>query len=273
MNKNNLPIGVFDSGMGGLTVLRALKATLKRESFVYLGDTARLPYGTKSPDTVQQYALQMTRVLVERQIKALVIACNTATTAALPHLQAMLPDMPVIGVVSPGAAAVVAATKNHRVAVLATETTIASQAYQRLISAQLPQATISARACSVLVALAEEGMIDNAVAHETLKHYLAGLYEEDTLLLGCTHFPVFKTVLKTLLPDGVTIVDSAEATAKALHDVLVKADLLTTNGSTSTVNYLVTDSIKRFQTVGEIFLGEPLNVERIELVDACKLTK
>lgn len=269
MNKNNLPIGVFDSGMGGLTVLRALKTTLAKESFVYLGDTARLPYGTKSPDTVQQYALQMARVLVERQIKALVIACNTATTAALPHLQAMLPDMPVLGVVSPGASAVVAATKNQRIVVLATETTIASNAYQNLICEKLPQAAISARACSVLVALAEEGMVDNAIATEALKHYLSEFGEEDTLLLGCTHFPVFKPLLKTLLPAGVTIVDSAEATAKTLQEVLAKADLLNTDQTTGSVQYLVTDSIKRFQTVGEIFLGVPLAHHQIELVDAC----
>ncbi|KTD08576.1 glutamate racemase [Legionella jamestowniensis] len=271
MNKNNLPIGVFDSGMGGLTVLRALKTTLPHESFIYLGDTARLPYGTKSPDTVQQYAVQMSRILIERQIKALVIACNTATTAALPHLQTILPDIPVLGVVSPGASAVVAATKNHRIAVLATETTIASNAYQRLIQQQLPKAAISARACSVLVALAEEGMTANAVAREALTYYLSEFGEEDTLLLGCTHFPVFKALLHTLLPPGVTIVDSAEATAKALHKVLIQARLFNDTQSPATIHYLVTDSIKRFQAVGEIFLGEPLPQEHIELVDACAL--
>ncbi|MBA2709445.1 MAG: glutamate racemase [Tatlockia sp.] len=266
MNKNNLPIGVFDSGMGGLTVLRALKTTLPNESFIYLGDTARLPYGTKSPDTIQLYAIQMTRLLVERQIKALVIACNTATTAALPHLQAMLPDIPVIGVVIPGASAVIKATKNQRVIVLATETTIASNAYQQLISESLPQAQISARACSVLVALAEEGMIANAVTIEALKHYLSDFRDEDTLLLGCTHFPVFKSLLVTLLPKEVAIVDSAEATAKTLHEVLTEANLLTTKNE-SKINYLVTDSIRRFQAVGEIFLGQPLHTEEIELVD------
>lgn len=265
---NNLPIGVFDSGMGGLTVLRALKSRLPQESFIYLGDTARLPYGTKSPDTVQQYALQMTRLLVERQIKALVIACNTATTAALPHLQAILPDIPVLGVVSPGASAVVAATRNQRIAVLATETTIASKAYQSLIKECLPQAVISPRACSVLVALAEEGMIANTVAQEALKHYLSDFSEEDTLLLGCTHFPVFKNLLNTLLPPEVTIVDSAEATAMALLQVLKQADLLNTQSQKAVINYLVTDSVKRFQSVGEIFLGEPLQIEQIELVDA-----
>ena len=268
-NNNNLPIGVFDSGMGGLTVLGALKRELPLESFIYLGDTARLPYGTKSPDTVQQYASQMARILVERQIKALVVACNTATTAALPHLQAILPDIPVLGVVVPGASAVVAATRNQRIVVLATETTIASNAYQRLISEQLPEAFISVRACSVLVALAEEGMVSNAVASEALKHYLSDFQNEDTLLLGCTHFPVFKPLLTSLLPASVTIVDSAEATAQALKQVLQERGLQSPPDHDITpTSYLVTDSIPRFQQVGALFLGEALAHEQIELVDA-----
>lgn len=266
-NNNKLPVGVFDSGMGGLTVLKALKIALPQESFIYLGDTARLPYGTKSPATVQQYAVQMARVLVERQIKALVIACNTATTAALSHLQAMLPQLPVLGVVIPGANAVVAATKNQRIGVLATETTIASNAYQGLIHQQLPKAAIRLRSCSVLVSLAEEGMIANEVAKGALRHYLADFDEEDTLLLGCTHFPVFKSTLTTLLPAGVTIVDSAEEMAKALYEILATTNLLCQDAS-GQVNYLVTDSIKRFQAVGEIFLGESLHAHDIELIDA-----
>ncbi len=205
MNQSQLAIGVFDSGMGGLTVLSALRTRLPAESFVYLGDTARLPYGTKSPETVKQYAVQMARILVDRQIKALVIACNTATTAALPHLQKMLPDIPVLGVVAPGAAAVVAATRNQHIAVLATETTIASNAYHDLIVKELPQATISNRACSVLVALAEAGMVDNNVAYEALNYYLEGISNEDAVLLGCTHFPVFKNLLATLLPKGLLL--------------------------------------------------------------------
>ncbi|WP_131782344.1 glutamate racemase [Legionella gresilensis] len=268
MNNNNKPIGVFDSGMGGLTVLRALKQKLPNESFIYLGDTARLPYGTKSPDTVQQYALQMAHILVEREIKALVIACNTATTAALSHLQHLLPEIPVIGVVKPGATAVVAATKNQAVAVFATETTIASNAYQRLITEHLPNATISARACSVLVALAEEGMIANGVAREALRHYLSEFQQEDTLLLGCTHFPVFKPLLATMLPETVNIVDSADATASAVYEALAQEQLFSIpEEKTPAVQYLVTDSVGRFQRVGEIFLGEALAADQIELVD------
>lgn len=267
MNKSQLAIGVFDSGMGGLTVLRALKYVLPHESFIYLGDTARLPYGTKSKDTVKQYAVQMARLLVERRIKALVIACNTATTAALPHLQAMLPDIPVLGVVSPGASAAVAATKNQRIAVFATETTIASNAYQRLITEKIPAATISARACSLLVALAEEGMVDNAIARTTLAHYLTELDGEDTLLLGCTHFPVFKPLLTTLLPKHVSVVDSADATAVALKQLLQSKQLLNEKKSQGMIRYLVTDSIQRFQKVGELFLSQALAARDIELVD------
>ncbi|WP_298625727.1 glutamate racemase [uncultured Legionella sp.] len=269
MNSKQLAIGVFDSGMGGLTVLKALRANLPQESFIYLGDTARLPYGTKSPDTVKQYAMQMARILVERRIKALVVACNTATTAALPHLQSMLTDIPVLGVVAPGAAAAVAATKNNRIVVLATETTIASKAYQQLIVKNLPEAVINTRACSVLVALAEEGMVDNLVAREALKHYLDDFSDEDAVLLGCTHFPVFKPLLSRILPEGVAIVDSAQATALSLHELLRHKDLLNDELTRSPkANYLVTDSVNRFQKVGEIFLGEQLFIEDIELVDA-----
>ena len=269
MDKSQLAIGVFDSGMGGLTVLRALRAALPHEAFIYLGDTARLPYGTKSPDTVQQYAVQMARLLVEREVKALVIACNTATTAALPHLQVMLSDIPVLGVVAPGAAAAVAATRNRRIAVMATETTIAANAYQNLISQTLPNVAIHSRACSVLVALAEEGMVDNAIAHAALTHYIRDFVEEDTFLLGCTHFPVFKPLLETLIPPQAKIIDSADATAHALKALLIQRSLLNKKSiGRGDVQYLVTDSVKRFQSVGEIFLGEPLAFADIELVNA-----
>lgn len=268
MTNTTLPIGVFDSGMGGLTVLRALKNQLPQESFIYLGDTARLPYGTKSPETVKQYAVQMTKILMERHIKALVIACNTATTAALPHLQEMFPTIPVIGVVCPGAEATIAATTNQRIMIFATETTIASQVYQKYILEKLPQALIESRPCSLLVALAEEGMTDNAIATEALNHYLSEFSDQDTLLLGCTHFPVFKPLLQRLLPQHVTVVDSAEATAKTLHAILVKTKLLNKRtAACGLLHYLVTDSAARFETIGPLFLGESIPEAAIEVVD------
>ncbi|MCR9192091.1 MAG: glutamate racemase [Gammaproteobacteria bacterium] len=268
MNKQQLSIGVFDSGMGGLTVLRALRRELPTESFIYLGDTARLPYGTKSRDTVKRYAGQMAQLLMQRHIKALVIACNTATTSALEYLQETLPDILVVGVVAPGAAAAVAATRNHHITVLATETTIATDAYQDLIRQRLSDAVIHARACSVLVALAEEGMTGNALAKEALQHYLSELATDDTVLLGCTHFPVFKDTLKQLLPQEVQVVDSADATAAALKQRLLEDNLAHPNvQGQGDVHYLVTDSVKRFQKVGEIFLQDTLQERQIELVD------
>lgn len=267
ITQSQLAVGVFDSGMGGLTVLSALKARLPQENFIYLGDMARLPYGTKSRDTVLQYSVQMARLLIERQIKALVIACNTATTAALSHLQAMLPEIPVLGVVSPGATAAVSATRNQRIAVLATETTIAAETYQKLITEKLPEVVIHARACSLLVALAEEGMMDNEIAKATLSHYLTGLSHEDTLLLGCTHFPVFKPLLTRLLPASVKIVDSAEATAHALQSILLEKHLLNATTQKGETRFLVTDSVARFKRTGALFLGESLHLSSIELVD------
>jgi len=263
------PIGVFDSGMGGLTVLRALRKVLPGESFIYLGDTARLPYGTKSPETVRQYAVQMARYLVEQQVKLLVIACNTATVAALSYLQDTLPDLPVLGVVKPGALAAVSVTETQRIAVIATETTIASGAYQREIQLHLPNAVIWAKPAGLLVALAEEGMVDNAIVKATLAHYLGGLQDVDTLLLGCTHFPVFKALLKTYLPKGMNIVDSAEATARTVKTLLTEKATLNTANTALPTRYFVTDAIARFRKVGEIFLQEPLPIDAVELIDAC----
>jgi len=253
---NNKNIGVFDSGMGGLTVLRALRRVLPQESFIYLGDTARLPYGTKSRETVKAYAVQMARQLVERNIKALVIACNTATTEALDFLTEALPDVLVAGVVKPGAkAAVTHAKAHHRIAVLATETTVNSGAYQHHINELADNFSIKSRACPLLVALAEEGMNDNAIARLTLEHYLQGLTDCDSILLGCTHFPVFKPLLQQLLPNTV-IVDSAFETAKVVCDELKSRGLLRQHKPMT--QFLVTDSVARFKKVGSLFLGHSL---------------
>ncbi len=268
MNNIERSIGVFDSGMGGLTVLKALKQALPNESFIYLGDTARLPYGTKSPETIRAYAEQLAKVLVERHIKALVIACNTASTAALPHLQKILPDLPIIGVVEPGANAALKATRNGKVMVLATQTTIASKAYQAHIQAKRSDIEVKGQACSLLVALAEEGMVDNAIAISALEHYLKALEDEDTILLGCTHFPVFKETLKKLLPKDVEIVDSAIATSEALKQVLKDRNLLNPETYRPQMQYLVTDSVERFRQVSPIFLGAHLAQDAVELIDA-----
>src|SRR6476660_9647772 len=193
------PIGVFDSGMGGLTVMRALMARLPRESFIYLGDTARLPYGSKSADTVTRYAVQCARALTAHRIKLLVVACNTASATALPALTATLKPIPVIGVIEPGAEAAVAAAAQGRIAVIATEGTVKGGAYMRAIHARNPRAVVTQQACPLFVALAEEGLTEGPIPELVAQRYLNPLLENsarpECLVLGCTHFPALKKMI------------------------------------------------------------------------------
>lgn len=256
------PIGVFDSGMGGLTVLRALRARLPQADFLYLGDTARLPYGTKSAGTVQAYALQTASLLVERGVCALVIACNTASVFALAALRSRFPDLPIFGVIEPGADAVCAASVSGRIGVLATESTVASNAYQRAILARRADAKVFARPAPVLVALAEATWTAGGVPESVVRAYLDGWLDEDgpdALLLGCTHFPALIDVIGNVVGDRLTIVDSAETTAR-----VVAQELGGVVGS-GAVEYLATDSAERFSRLAPVFLGE--GVERVEMVD------
>jgi glutamate racemase len=268
------PIGVFDSGVGGLTVLRALVATLPGEDFVYLGDTARLPYGTKSPGSIRQYSLQAARLLRRRGVKCLVVACNTASATALDALTAEFAPIPVIGVLEPGAAAACAATRSGRIAVLATEGTVRGGAYQAAIARRLPGAVVTARACPLFVALAEEGWIDGPIVTAVIHRYLDEVFvagapgdHPDTLVLGCTHFPVLAPTLREVLGPGVAIVDSAATTAAALAAVLQARDLLRPAGGPGAVTLLATDGAERFARVGGGFLGRPLQPADVEIVD------
>jgi glutamate racemase len=265
------PIGVFDSGMGGLTVLRALAARLPKEAFVYLGDTARLPYGTKSAETVQAYALQATRLLIGEGVKMVVVACNTASAVALEPLAASLAPVPVIGVIEPGARAAIAATRNRRIAVIATEGTVKGGAYLRAIHALQEQASVVQKPCQVFVALAEEGWTDTSVTTAAAKSYLGSLFEgtqaPDTIVLGCTHFPVLAAAIRQVIGGDVTIVDSAETTAGAVVEALdAKAMRNDTCGAPS-VRFFATDSPERFARVGAIFLGRPIAISDVELID------
>lgn len=267
------PIGVFDSGMGGLTVLRALLARLPQERFVYLGDTARLPYGTKSAETVQAYALQATRLLLDEGVKMLVIACNTASAVALSMLQEAWEPTPVIGVIEPGARAGVAATRNRRIAVIATEGTVKGGAYARAIQRLMRDADIVQQPCQVFVALAEEGWTNSPATLAAVEHYLGPLFKSaaapDTLVLGCTHFPVLAGAIKEVVGAKVALVDSAETTASAVAEALAGARLGSEAGSTDErpVRFLATDSPERFARVGAIFLGRPIDPGTVELVD------
>jgi glutamate racemase len=262
-------IGVFDSGVGGLTVLRALRRELPGRDFIYLGDTARLPYGTKSASSVVRYAEQAADVLVGRDLSCLVVACNTASAVALGVLRARYAPLPVIGVVEPGAAAACAATRSGRIAVIATEGTVRAGAYERAIRALRPQSTVVSAACPLFVALAEEGWnegeVVDLVAHRYLDPLLAAPAPPDVLLLGCTHFPVLAGALARIAGPGVAIVDSAATTAHA-----VSVELPTAVGAPhghGSVRLLATDDAARFARVGAAFLGEPIREADVEVVD------
>lgn len=270
--RTDLPIGVFDSGVGGLTVLHALRQHLPHERFTYLGDTARLPYGTKSKDSVLRYSIQATEFLIQRGIKYLVIACNTASSVAVEALRARFAPVPVIGVIEPGAKAGCAASRSGQIAVIATEGTVQGGAYQRAIAELRPDATVIARACSLFVALAEEGWTDGPIADAVVHRYLDAVFGEhpavDTLLLGCTHFPLLFNALKAAVPPGIAIVDSAQTTAQALvEDLRARSLARAAAGSQPRLQLMATDGPRRFAEVGARFLGEEFLPEDVELVD------
>jgi glutamate racemase len=253
--------------------LAALQAEMPHEQFVYLGDTARLPYGTKSPATIERYALQVCELLVARGVKALVVACNTASAAALPAIRARYAELPLIGVVEPGAQAAIAASRSGRIAILGTEATVRGGAYQRAISARRPDAIVSAVACQLLVALAEEGWTDGVVARAAAAHYLTPLFDAeprpDTLVLGCTHFPMLRTVIGETVGPQVEIVDSAVTTARAAHALLRDRTVLRAEDGAGgpPPRLLATDGAVRFATVGSRFLGRAIAATDVELVD------
>ena len=252
-------IGIFDSGVGGLTVVQALLATLPREHLVYLGDTGRHPYGTKSAETVTRYSLENGEFLVERGVKLLVVACNTASSVALGALADRFP-IPTVGVIEPGARAAVARTQNGRVGVIGTEGTIGSGSYTRALRALRPRLEIFTRSCPLLVPLAEEGWVEGPVPRGAVETYLASLRTSgiDTLVLGCTHYPLLKPLIGEVMGDGVALVDSAEETARDVAAQLEARDLGRRRG-TGSASFFVTDVPDRFIRTGQRFLGAQLD--------------
>lgn len=267
----DLPIGVFDSGVGGLTVLEAIRNELPTENLVYLGDTARLPYGTKSPASIERYAIQAAEKLAEQGIKMLVVACNTASAVALEALRADLDPLPVVGVVEPGAVAAVLARPGGSHLVLATEATVRLAAYSRAIESRDRQATVREQACEMLVSLAEEGWTDGDIALRIIRRYLDeaghGGFEADSIILGCTHFPLLKNSIREVAGDVVAIVDSASTTAHAVRETLHANGQLRGSGDAGEQRFLATDGATRFARVGGQFLGHSLTYRDIELVD------
>ena len=249
-------IGIFDSGVGGLTVLKEVVRALPQEDTIYLGDTARVPYGTKSPETVIRYSRQIARYLLSRDIKLLVVACNTASAVALASLQREF-SIPIVGVIEPGARAAAQVTRSGKVGVIGTAATVASSAYTKAIKRINPEIEVVTRACPLFVPLAEEGWVDNEVAQLTARMYLGDLRDQgvDTLVLGCTHYPILKGVIAQVMGPGVTLVDSAEQTALTVAQILSGQGLLRPADERGNHHYYVTDIPAGFIRVGNRFLG------------------
>ncbi len=260
------PIGLFDSGVGGLTVLRELMRQLPGESTVYFGDTARVPYGSKSRDVITRFSLEIAQFLLQEKVKMIVVACNTASAFALPTLRSRF-DVPVIGVIEPGAQAALAATKSLRVGVIGTEGTIESQAYTDAIHQRKKEVSIFGQACPLIVPLVEEGWLEKPVALEIVKEYLNPLltHNIDTMVLGCTHYPLLKNLIAQVAGPKVKLIDSAEETARTVGRELQRLNLGVQGGSVVR-RYFVSDAPDKFEKVGERFLGQVLpGVRRVDI--------
>ena len=262
---NRRPIGVFDSGIGGLTVVRELLHQLPHESLVYFGDTARVPYGNKSPATVRRYSTEIADFLVSRDVKMIVVACNTASSHALDHLVEHAP-VPVEGVIEPGARAAVQASRSGKIGVIGTAGTVRSGAYSRAIAALARDATVIEQACPLLVPLVEEGWLDRPATRLIATEYLAPLASQgiDTLVLGCTHYPLLKPLLADILGPSIALIDSAAETAAQVARRLASSTLRAPEGTRSHAHFVVSDAPETFERVGAAFLGE--RVRDIETV-------
>jgi glutamate racemase len=258
------PIGVFDSGIGGLTVVSALRALLPNESIFYLGDTARIPYGSRSEATVQRYSLEMGAMLLDEKAKTVVVACNTASALALAQLEKSLP-VTVTGVILPGARAAIAKTRTGHVGVIGTRATIKSGAYERALRALNPDVHVTARACPLLVPLIEEGWLQSAITDEIILQYLGPLLEEgiDTLVLGCTHYPLLRPAIARLVGEGVNLVDSAENCASAVRELLLREDLCAPETNGGKLQVALTDPPDSFLRVAREALQ--LDVGEVEV--------
>ena len=265
-------IGIFDSGIGGLTVIRALRERLPHENIVYFGDTARVPYGTKSRNTIELFSGQIVRFLLEQEVKILVIACNTIAAVAGNKVRSIAGNLPVIDVIGAGAEAAIASSQRGRIGVIATTTTVNSNAYPRAIAERkaswqdkFADCTVYSQACAVLVPLIEEGWLDNEVTRLALREYLPPLLQKniDTLILGCTHYPLIKPLLSEEA-QGIQLVDSSTTTAEAVYQALESADLLNDGNNQADCRFFVSDIPLRFRAIGERFLQCPL--DQLEMI-------
>ena len=258
------PIGVFDSGIGGLTVVKALRDLLPHEDISYIGDTARVPYGNKSAETVERYALELAELLLRENAKLIVVACNTVSSVAIPKLRAALP-VPVIGVIEPGAHAAIALTRNRHVGVIGTRATIRSGAYENALRALNVHVRVSSRACPLLVPLIEEGLLDDELTDLTLARYLEPMMNDgiDTLVLGCTHYPLLAPAIARALGDAVQLVDSARNCATSVKELLDRQSLANSPTAEGTLRVALTDAADNFLSVARGALR--LDIGEVEL--------
>jgi glutamate racemase len=261
------PIGIFDSGIGGLTVVNEFFNRLPGESIVYFGDTARVPYGSKSESVVRRFALEDAAFLLKHRVKMIVVACHTATSFAM-DLLLQTHDLPILGVVDPGIEAALAATRNGKIGVIGTRGTVSSRTYEIKLKAVRPDIRLSAQACPLFVPLVEEGWLETDVTRDVAKFYLDPMIQDgiDTLILGCTHYPLLKSVIRSVLGPDVQLIDSAEETAKAAAIQLQQNSSENRTSNPPLHRFFVSDIPQRFQEIGEQFLRRPLGtVERVEL--------
>ena len=256
---DNRPIGVFDSGLGGLTVVKALKELLPNESIVYFGDTARLPYGVKSKNLVMQYSMQITKFLIQNNAKIIIIACNTATAMALSSLRNKFSDIPIIGVIEPGVEQAILKTNNKNIGVIGTIATISTNAYKKSIKKIDSEIDVISKACPLFVPFIEEGWTDGVAINEITAHYLSIFKNNvDTLILGCTHYPLLKNIISKNTK-RITLVDSASTVAENAYKRLQENSLINKNDKPGVLQCYVTDFPMRFEELGNIFLGSEIN--------------
>jgi len=261
------PIGIFDSGVGGLTVVHEIFKRLPNETIIYFGDTARVPYGTKSPKVVETFALQDILFLLEKNVKLVIAACHTVSSVVLDDI-VQAHHFPILGVVEPGVSAALEATRNNRIGIIGTRATIVSGTYEKKLHAKREEVQVFSQACPLFVPLAEEGWLDGEVTEKVAELYLKPLIKEniDTLILGCTHYPLLKPILKKILPKDVVIIDSAEETSKLVANRLTSLRMTNQPDNKPEHTFFVTDIPYQFQEVGERFLATPLtSLERVEL--------
>ncbi len=253
------PIGIFDSGVGGLTVVREILRQLPDENIIYFGDTARVPYGTKSAETVTRYSLEIADFLLSKNVKSIVVACNTASALALDALKKKYP-LPIPGVINPAVAKAVAATKSKKIAVIGTEATISSKAYQNEIKKRSGSVSVYAKSCPLLVSLVEEGWLNNKITMDVLRIYLKEIVSKkiDTLILGCTHYPLLKNAIAKTVGRNIKIIDSASSVVSELKELFASAELLSNDKNPKKIFY-VSDSPERFRKIGERFLKTKFN--------------